>query len=176
MTSKLTLPAPIKAFANEARDSFAREFAANDRLKWLAGLGVFLIYLALVLYVAGQAETAQRDFNLSQERLSQIEAQALETRWPRRAADAQILISDLEKRFWSGATPGLAEAGLERWIRQTFDQHGVQVRQVQLTRGPVLEDEIGVGNSTLSSIQRIRAKIISPLDGIALIRFLDHAA
>lgn len=173
MISNLTIPTPVKAIAKETVNRLKQELASNDRLKWLLGIGIVILYLGLALYMAGRAETAQRDLNSSQIRLSQIKAQALETRWPLRAAEAQALTSELEKRFWPGSTPGLAEAGFERWIRQTFDQHGVQVRQVQLTRGPVLDGDVGVSDSTLSSIQQIRAKVISPLNEIALIRFLN---
>lgn len=176
MISSLTLHGTVRNFLRQLQVRFEQEFAANDRLKWLASISITLLYTAFVLYIAGQAGEARNELNLAREQLSQIRAQALETRWPDRTTQAQALISDLEKRFWSGSTPGLAEAGFERWIRQTFDQHGVQVRQVQLTRGPILENGLGAQKPTLSSVQQIRAKVISPLDEIALVRFLNDAA
>ncbi|MBT4740732.1 MAG: hypothetical protein HN793_06595 [Rhodospirillaceae bacterium] len=176
MKVSIAIPESVRALASQARENLEREVGENDRLKWLLGLGAAFLYLALVLYISGQSDSAKQDLYISQSRLSQIGAQAKETRWPERSATAQALIKDLEERFWLGDTPGLAEAGFERWIRQTFEQHGVQVRQVQLTRNPVLEDEVDIENLAISSLQRIRAKVISPLSEEALIRFLNDAA
>lgn len=176
MISNLPLLDTVRIFVRQAQDRLEQEFAANDRLKWLASISAGLLYLALVLYIAGQAGEARRELNLAREQLSQIRAQALETRWPSRAVQAQARILQLEEKFWSGSTPGLAEAGFERWIRQTFDKYDVQVRQVQLTRGPILDNGLGGGKLTFSSVQQIRAKVISPLDEIALVRFLNDGA
>ncbi|NKB43835.1 MAG: hypothetical protein GKS03_06105 [Alphaproteobacteria bacterium] len=176
MKTRFAIPDSVRTLTNQARENFEREFAANDRLKWLLSMGAVFLYLALILYLSGQSDSAKRDLQFSQAQLSRISAQAEETRWPERAVTAQALINGLEERFWPGETPGLAEAGFERWIRRTFEQHDVQVRQVQLTRSSVLEDEVDTGSTTLSSMQRIRAKVTSPLNEAALIRFLDDAA
>ena len=176
MNRSISVPETLKVVVARAQEYVAREIATNDRLKWLIAFSAIILYISGALFLAGQVETSRLDLARSLARLSQITAQAEETRWPQRAAEAKAFIGELEKKFWKGDTLGLAEAGFERWIRQTFDNHGVRVRQVQLTRSALVDDELNRGREALSTVQRIRAKIISPLNEPALIRFLEEAA
>jgi hypothetical protein len=176
MKTNLRFPEPLKLLAVQANNKLEEAFSANDHLKWLIVISGFILYLGFVLFLVDQSRTARDDFELSQTRFSQIIAQVKETRWPQRAAEAEALIVSLEQKFWPGETPGLVEAGFERWIRQTLEQHGIEVRQVQLTRGPAFEGNVGFGTDTLPSLRRVRAKVIAPLNEAGLIRFLDDAA
>ena len=176
MITHISIPEPLKALISQSTDRFSQEIAGNERLRWLLGLSGLILYVALILYVSGLSDSAQRSLQLSQSQLARITVQTEDTQWPERAAEAEQLVADLEKRLWPGDTPGLAEAGFERWIRRTFEEYGVQVRQVQLTRGPALEDRGDFTTTNLPSIQKIRAKVISPLNEPALVNFLNDSA
>ena len=144
MSLRTTLLVPLELQIAQLREKLIQETASNDRLKWLLVASLFVLYLGLILYLSGQSSDAANRYQQSQSRLAQIKIQSEETRWPERAASARDLVAQLEKRLWTGETPGLAEAGFERWIRQTFEQYGVDVRQVQLTRAPPADRGIGI--------------------------------
>lgn len=152
------------------------ELENNDRLKWIIIAGAFLLYISFTLFLAGRAEDAQSRYTSTQTRYMRLESQVTDRDWKERADTATAYAASLETRFWQGDTPGLAEAGFERWIRQTLDRHGIEVRQVQLTRGPITEELAGLDKTSLSSIERIRAKVIGPLNEAAIILFLNDAA
>lgn len=175
MTS-LALPKNLTALLSTVRERFETEIANNERLKWLLALGAFALYLAALLYLVGVSDSAQKSFLLTQTRLLQLETQVEDRGWAERATNTKAVSDALEERFWPGDTPGLAEAGFERWIRQTLERHGIEVRQVQLLRSPVLDDIVDQESAALSSAERIRAKVIGPLNEAAIIRFLDDAA
>ena len=176
MIIRISIPEPIKTLISQSSDRVSQEIAGNERLRWLLCLSGLTLYCALVIYLSELSDSAQRSLQLSQSQLARATLQTEDTQWPERAAEARKLVMDLETRLWPGDTPGLAEAGFERWIRRTFEEYGVQVRQVQLTRGPALEDRDDFTATNLSSIQRIRAKVISPLNEPALVNFLNDSA
>jgi hypothetical protein len=176
MKTSISIPEPMKVLLDQAFSKLEQALSTNDRLKWLIVTSALFLYLALILFLVGQSDKAQEEYQLSQARLSQIKAQVKETRWPQRSAEAEALIATLERRFWPGDTPGLAEAGFERWIRTTLEQHGIEVRGVQLTRGPAFDDNVGFGTDILPSLRRIRAKVTASLNEAGLIRFLNDAA
>ena len=153
---------------------FKAELNANERLKWLVLVIGCLLYVGPVLYLENLSSSSKMEAQSSQAKLAQLKAQVSETRWPERALEAEQLVKSLEQRYWPGDTPGLAEAGFERWIRTNLERHGMEVRQVQLSRGPVANID---GNSAaLSSLQHIRAKVLAPLEEVGLIRFLNDTA
>lgn len=176
MKLSLVFPSSLKDLASESFERLEKELEKNERLIWLFGLGIAVLYMSFVLYLADQSDQAERRYISTQARLTQLQTQTSGEDWAKKAADAVAYNNTLTERFWPGDTPGLAEAGFERWIRQTMDGYGIAVRQVQLTRGSVLEDEVGFETTALSSVERLRAKVIGPLNEPALIRFINDAA
>ena len=176
MRLELAVPKKFIEATGLVRARIESEFEKNDRLKWLFLACFLVLYLAFLLFLSGQATTAQSDYTAARNQLERTRTQADETGWPQKADEAESLLTGLENRFWPGETPGIAEAGFERWIRQTLEGHGIEVRQVQLIRGPAIEDETDRARASLASIQRVRAKVIGPLNEAALLRFLDDAA
>lgn len=174
-------------YANATREYFVSNLARasgwletelvnNDRLKWILITGAFILYVSLVLFIAERADYAQNRYTSTQARYIQLESQVTDHDWKERADTTTAYANSLQTRFWQGDTPGLAEAGFERWIRQTLDRHGIEVRQVQLTRGPLAEELAQSGRISLSSVERIRAKVIGPLNEAAIILFLNDVA
>jgi len=176
MKFNFEFPSSLKDLASDSYERLEKELDKNERLIWLFGLGIAVLYLSFVLYLVDRSDQAENRYISTQTRLAQLQTQTSGGDWAKKAADAAAYNKALTEKFWSGDTPGLAEAGFERWIRQTMDGYGIAVRQVQLTRGPVLEEEIRLGTSSLSSIEKLRAKVIGPLNEPGIIRFLNDAA
>ena len=167
---------PFSTLLTDLLQRTVTEFESNERLKWGLIAAIFIMYTALTNYFSEQAEKAKLAYLDSQNQLNILTAQISETRWPERAVQARSLVEKLNAQFWPGETTGLAEAGFERWVRQSFDRYGTEVRQVQLTRGPVQENQNEYRSETLSDVLVIRAKAIGPLKEDALISFLNDAA
>lgn len=176
MNIPIALPKALADVIEQTRETLESEFASNTRLRWLAVASVFVLYLGLVLILWNNVTAARSELVLRQERLDRIEIQTSETRWPERSSAAESMATSLEQKLWPGQTPGLAEAGFEQWIREQLESQGVEVRQVQLTRSPVQEDRAEISRPALEQIQRIRAKVVAPLDEPALVRMLSGAA
>lgn len=176
MTTAKFIPGALEDQFRKLIETATGEFETNERLKWILLGGLVILYLSFLIFLANGSERARTDLLASQTQLQQLASQTLETGWTERADAAQSLADTLSRQFWPGDTTGLAEAGFERWIRQTFDQNGIEVRQVLLTRGPALEDALGFDGGPLSSSLKIRAKVIAPLTEAGLIRFLNEAA
>ncbi len=176
MNITASLPKALIDVFEQTRERVETEFASNTRLRWLALSGALVLYLGLVLVLWNNVSDVRGQLRQKQEQLSRLESQTSETSWPERSAAAQSMAAGLEQKLWPGQTPGLAEAGFEQWIRNQLENEGVEVRQVQLTRSPVQEDRSEVSRPSLQQIQRIRAKVVAPLNEAALVRLLSSAA
>ena len=176
MNISVTLPPSLRQAIEQSRERLETELSSNPRLRWLILGGAFTLYIGVLLTLWNTVTDARIHLTLEHDRLARLEAQVAETQWPTRAESAQVLAANLERKLWPGDTPGLAEAGFERWIRQSLESEGVEVRQVQLTRSPVQEDRSEIARPALAQVQRIRAKVVAPLDEAALIRLLSVAA
>ncbi len=176
MTTIAMLPPSIQDALDRARERVESELTTNARLRWLVAAGALALYIGVLLTAWNDVNASRANLHQTQDRLARLEAQASETRWPDRAQQAQALANALEQRLWAGDTPGLAEAGFERWIRQGLEEQGVDIRQVQLSRGPALDNRNDAAGASLADVQRIRAKVVGELNEAALIRFLSAAS
>ena len=169
------IPESLEEQWNAFLEFASSELQSNERLKWILLGGTFVLYLSMVVFFANQANDSQRDYLQERDQLARLTTQASESGWPQRAIAAESLVNSFTIKFWPGETTGIAEAGFERWIRQSFDRYDTEVRQVLLTRGPALEDEADYMQGHLSDVLKIRAKVISPLNEAGLLRFLEDA-
>jgi hypothetical protein len=152
------------------------EIRNNQRLQIIAILGFITIYFSIISYLLNNTREVIIDFDQLIYEKSQLKSQIAEQNWPGRATDAKKLLTKLKNKLWTGDTPGLAEADFETWIRKTLSQNGIDVRRVQLTRGPVNNDLMFSDKEKNFGIQRIRAKVIAPLKEAGLIRFLKSTS
>jgi hypothetical protein len=169
------IPDSLEEQWNAFLESASSELQSNERLKWILLGGAFVLYLSMVAFFANQANDSQRNYLQERDQLARLTAQASESGWPQRSITAESLVNSFTNKFWPGETTGIAEAGFERWIRQSFDRYNTEVRQVLLTRGPALADEADYMQGRLSEVLKIRAKVISPLNEAGLLRFLEDA-
>lgn len=169
------IPDSLEEQWNAFLESASSELQSNERLKWILLGGTFVLYLSMVAFFANQANDSQRNYLQERDQLARLTTQASESGWPQRSITAESLVDSFTNKFWPGETTGIAEAGFERWIRQSFDRYDTEVRQVLLTRGPALADEADYMQGHLSEVLKIRAKVISPLNEAGLLRFLEDA-
>jgi hypothetical protein len=102
------------------------ELRGNTRLRlglWLIA-GILLVYMILVSTDRLAALRDERAAAL--ERLAQVETLAAEEDiWAERAAQARALEAELQRRMWTSATPGLAQAQLQAWLQNTARNAGI---------------------------------------------------
>jgi len=158
------------------RNEILNQLEENIRLRWFVAFAFIMLYLGTITFLINSSNQASQKYNLALSELSRVNNQTSEQSWPDRALRARNMSLSLEKRLWKGDTPGLAEAGFERWIRTTLNGYGIEVRRVQLTRGPIQEEKSNLDFNVLSDVQRLRAKVICPLNETGLIRFLEIAS
>jgi hypothetical protein len=100
--------------------------------------------------------------------------------WRDRRQQSQVLKSVLEERLWTAPTPGLADAGFEKWLRDHMGRYKMEpTQQIQIRRVPVSRTAAiapGAAPDKLSEIQRMTAKIVLPFDPQGLSNFLADVA
>ncbi len=172
-----TLRLRMQEIRAQILDRFGHDLVVTDRLKvMLTGAAIILIFsllLGLNSFVDG-LETRHTRVQVDLERLrEQIEASS----WQDRKSESQVLKSILEERLWTAPTPGLAEAGFERWLRDRLMEHRMEPQQLQIRRVPVTpQAETSADQHPLANVQRMTVKILMPFDQSGLIGFLENIA
>ena len=125
-----------------------QQTAANPRLRWMLWgiLYIFLIYFALSL---GEWRTGQQQ-EISQLQRTAIKLEHLEsqTEWPERWADEQQISEQLKAKLWKAATPALAEADLQNYLRSLMTR--VDARDTRLRLAPT--ETLTMGDETLFKV------------------------
>lgn len=157
----------------EAR--FGHHLVLTERAKIgaLAGGGLLVLGTLLGLYTwVGSIEAHYHDLQFD---LSRLKAQVESGAWSERKNQSHVLKAVLEDRFWTAETPGLAEAGFERWFREHLS-HGFEPQQIQVRRSPLVQRGEGNVGDPLVNLQRMTAKIIMPFDEPTLMALLADIA
>lgn len=149
----------------------------TDRLKALiSAVGALLIFAAL-FGVHQTVASLERDYERVQIDKARLEAQIEAGGWEERKQQSQVLKSVLEERLWVAQTPGLADAGFERWLRDRLTPHKLEpIAPIQVRRIPLVRPTQGGEESPLSNVQRMTAKLILPFDASGLVQFLADIA
>ena len=150
-------------------NQFLDQLRNTARLRWGIAIIIGIAWLYGVLTLSDMLqERSQQHQNLSQS-LTRLRAQAAQTQWPARVAPAKIMAVQLESKLWQAATPGLAQAAYQDWLKTELDQVGISKSQVSVT---VLEED--PENHTGTDLWQIRAKVgfESPMPSI--LTLLSH--
>ncbi len=158
------------------RARFGQDMVLTDRVKILvtvaAGVLIVAALFGLHRYVGG----IQNKYTSAQTNLTRLQAQITTDVWPGRKEQSQILRALLEDRFWTAQTPGLADAGFERWLRDHLARYQmVPLQQIQVRRVPASRPG-APGFESLADLQRMSAKILLPFNGDGLTDFLRDVA
>ena len=166
----------LAALEQQFRARFGNDLVLTDRIKILitvaAGVLIISALFGLHRYVDGIHERYTR----TQTSLVRLRAQVTTDVWPARKQQSQILKALLEDRFWSAPTPGLADAGFERWLRDHLGRYQMEpLQQIQVRRIPASRPG-APGFESLADLQRMTAKILLPFNGDGLTDFLKDVA
>ncbi len=152
---------------------FGQDLVVTGRLKvLLVGATTILVFSAFI-GLNSLVESVENRQVRSQIDLERLKEQIETSSWEERQNQSQVLKSILEERLWTAQTPGLAEAGFERWLRERLAQHHMEPQQLQIRRVPVTaEPDAGVAEHPLAGVQRMTVKILVPFDQTGLLGFL----
>ncbi len=162
---------------HEFEERVGAELARSDRAKFLVGgIGLILV-LSITVAVANAADRTKREYRTAQIAYERLKTQVETGSWAERRAQSQALKLTLEERLWLANTPGLAEAGFERWLRDRLTRYkaepqSISVRRVAVT--PTTNDQ--QSQDPLANVERMTAKIMMPFNQASLIGFLDDIA
>ncbi len=147
----------------------------REKLGLVAGASVLL--LAVWLGLSAWTGSIGREYRTTQFNLARLKEQVKSGEWAGRRSESHVLRSVLEDRFWTAETPGLAEAGLERWIRERLTRANVEAQLIQVRRVPIVQStDQSAENDPLFGLQRMTAKVLMPFDENALLSLLAEIA
>lgn len=180
----MNLPAPVRKILDDLRarftERFGKDLVLSDRLKALiAGVAVILL-LSSLLGLHQLVTTLERHYMRAQGDMTRLQSQIRTNIWQDRRQQSQVLKSVMEERLWTAQTPGLADAGFEKWLRDHMGRYKMEpTQQIQVRRVPVSRaapSSSGAAPDKLSEIQRMTAKIVLPFDPQGLSNFLADVA
>ncbi len=153
------------------------DITLTEREKIGLVVGTTVVLLAAWLGLSTWAGGIQRRYDETRVNLARLKSQVESGAWSERKRQSHVLRTVLESRFWMADTPGLAEAGFERWIRDRLNQSHIDAQQIQVRRVPIVQNtERKDETSPLSGLQRMTAKVYMPFDEQALIDLLTAIA
>ncbi len=120
-----------------------QEVRANPRL--LAGLAVIgALVLGWFFLVLGDWRAARlAELEQTRQRLVQVQQLADQEEWPERAAEAVRLADALDAEIPEAASPGLAQADFQGWLREIADAQPGELR-LDVQQPTLLEQPTGV--------------------------------
>lgn len=162
---------------HEFEERVGAELARSDRAKFLVGgIGLILV-LSITVAVASAADRTKREYRTAQIAYERLKTQVETGSWAERRAQSQALKLTLEERLWLANTPGLAEAGFERWLRDRLTRYKVEAQSISVRRvavTPTTNDQ--QSQDPLANVERMTAKIMMPFNQASLIGLLDDIA
>ncbi len=171
----MNLPDSLAPAFEYFRRHISQEMVSNERLILLLGGASVLVVLSGLYGFWSMAANMSGQLATSKTGLARLQAEVTGDAWPKRLETTQALKTQLNIRLWDAATPGLAEAGFETWLRNRFNRYGGEPQQIQITRSPAAGRD-GQASPTITGLQRMTAKVIAPFDQSAIMEILADAA
>ncbi len=155
-----------------------RDVALTDRAKVLIGVAAGVVILSGLFGMQRIVAGLERRYATAQADMMRLKAQIETKVWQERKQQGQILKSQLEERLWAAQTPGLADAGFERWLRERLTRYRLDpLQQIQVRRIPAGKQAASApGSDPLSDLQRMTAKVVIPFEQAGLTGFLADVA
>lgn len=179
----MNIPAPLKKAFDDLRarfmERFGRDLVMSDRLKVMIAAVAVILLLSSLIGLHQLVTSLERQYVRVQTDMTRLQSQIRTNIWQERKQQSQVLKSVLEERLWTAQTPGLADAGFEKWLRDRMGRYKmepiqqIQIRRVAVSRAPAAA---GAGTDKLAGLQRMTAKIVMPFDPQGLNGFLADIA
>ncbi|MDX2143305.1 MAG: hypothetical protein SFV19_08115 [Rhodospirillaceae bacterium] len=149
------------------------QLSQSNRAPLVLGALIALIVVMGLSAVAGLSNGAIKGLRASQQELSRLKQELASGYWSERKQASATLRFQLRERLWTAETAGLAEASLERWLRERLEGKGVRVDSIRVQRTPISAASDSSDPSALENVQRMTAKVIMPLELEVLFELLD---
>lgn len=179
----MNIPPALRKAIDDLRarfmERFGKELVLSDRLKALVAATGVILLLSSLLGLHQLVTTLERRYLRAQADMTRLQSQISTNVWQARRQQSQVLKSVLEERLWTAQTPGLADAGFEKWLRDRMGRYKMEpIQQIQVRRTPVSRASATPGGTPdkLSEIQRMTAKVVMPFDPRGLSNFLADIA
>ncbi len=146
----------------------------GQHLRPLLTVGAVIVVFGVLFAANGLLKDATRDLRRVQSEFNNLSKQLSEGSWEERRRQSETMRIALSERFWRAETAGLAEATLERWLRDRADKYGVKPDAIRIQRSAV-----GSGNddkAAMKGVQRMTAKVTMPFQPQAVIQILDEVS
>ena len=142
----------------------------------LVGAAIIAI-LGLLLATIATATSRARSLHSAQIEVARLIKQIKEGSWADRKRQSETMRFQLFEKFWVAETAGLAEASLERWLRERIERQGLKPDSIRVQRTVLAggRDE-GTVQSALEGTQRMTAKVIMPFEPDVLFQLMNDAA
>jgi hypothetical protein len=161
---------------SQGRAWFDNQLAQTERLRPMLAIAGAAAYLALLLITISLAQDSLRGLRTSQLELARLKYQVNEGSWPKRRQESETLRFQLRERFWTAETAGLAEASLERWLRERIERLGIRPDTIRVQRAAVSSANTDSARQAMADVQRMTAKVIMPFEPEALLQLIGAAA
>lgn len=166
----------FRSAVTNARDWLDKQLVQAERLRPMIAAASVVVFLALLTLTIGMARQQGKDLITAQISLARLKQQINEGSWADRKRESETLRFQLYQRFWTAETAGLAEASLERWLRERIEKLGVRPDTIRVQRAAVTAAADTSATAPLAGLQRMTAKVIMPFEPEALIDVLSAAA
>jgi len=148
----------------------------TERAKALVAVLGGVLILSVWIGVAGLADSGEQRLKRAQADLALLQNQVEFGSWADRKKQSLAVKVNLESRYWTAQTPGLAEASFERWIRTHLTRAKSEPQQILIQRSVVSGSDLDPAASDTAAMQRMTAKVLMPFQPTALLAFLETAA
>lgn len=172
----MAITGSITEIISQGRAWFDNQVAQTERLRPMLAAGAGILFVALLVFTISLAQDSLRGLRASQLELARLKQQVNEGSWPKRRQESETLRFQLRERFWTAETAGLAEASLERWLRERIERLGIRPDTIRVQRAAVASANTDISRQTLAGVQRMTAKVIMPFEPEALLQLIGAAA
>jgi hypothetical protein len=152
------------------------QLAETERVRPLIAGGGLTLFIALMVVGFSYADSKSKSLRAAQADVIRLKQQIAEGSWAERRQQSDTLEFQLTQQFWTAETAGLAEAGLERWLRERVEKQGVRPDSVRIQRSAIQLSGDNASNPALKGVQRMTAKVVMPFEPEALVEVLNDAA
>ncbi len=147
-----------------------------EQLRPILAGAVVIMFVVLIVTMIGIANDRTRNLHTAQIDLARLKQQVKEGSWTERKQQSETRKFQLRDRFWTAETAGLAEASLERWLRERVEALGARPDSIRIQRAAVGGNVDSNARNSLAGVQRMTAKLIMPFEPEALFDVLRSAS
>jgi len=166
---------PINEMIGNARAWLDTQLAQTERLRPTLAIAAVVIFLGLLIATFSLLSSGLKDLRSAQTDLARLQQQLRDGSWAERKQQSETMRFQLNERFWMAETAGLAEASLERWLRDRLEKLGVRIDTIRIQRAAIQTASDSAKTAHMAGVQRMTAKVVMPFEPEAVMELLKAA-